>query len=132
MVFTRRLRDGVRSGRIRCSIRIWQHPHVKAGGYYAMEEGRILVSSIDTIRRKDITSDLARESGFDSVKDLLDIAKHGPGENIYLIRFRYLPPGAWDVPQPATNRRGDGGSKTELLDRIRSVRSREKPKTRSK
>ena len=40
-------------------------------------------------------ADLARESGFDSVKDLLEIARHGRGNKVYLIRFHYLPPGAW-------------------------------------
>ena len=39
----------------------------------------------------DVTDDLARESGFASVDDLMGIAKHGSGENIYLIRFRYSP-----------------------------------------
>ena len=46
----------------------------------------------------DITFDLARESGFESVEDLLRIAKHGRGDKVYLIRFHYLPPGAWDTP----------------------------------
>jgi len=95
VVFTKRLREGVRRGRIRCSIRIWQKPHVKVGGRYPMDEGHILVESIEPIRRADITRDLARESGFDTVKELLEIAPHGPGRNIYLIRFRYLPPGGW-------------------------------------
>jgi hypothetical protein len=96
MVFTKRLRDRVRSGRIRCSVRIWTTPHVKVGGRYPMDDGHIVVDSIAPIRLKDITHDLARESGFDSVKDLLAIAKHGRGKNVYLIRFHYLPPGAWD------------------------------------
>jgi hypothetical protein len=61
-----------------------------------MDDGHIVVDSIAPIRLKDITHDLARESGFDSVKDLLAIAKHGRGKNVYLIRFHYLPPGAWD------------------------------------
>jgi hypothetical protein len=95
VVFTKRLREGVRRGRIRVSIRIWQKPHVKVGGRYPMDEGHIVVESIEPIKRADITSDLARESGFDTVKDLLEIAQHGPGRNIYLIRFRYLPPGGW-------------------------------------
>jgi hypothetical protein len=47
----------------------------------------------------DITDDLARESGFESVDDLLAIARHGKGDQIYLIRFHYLPPGAWDTPR---------------------------------
>jgi hypothetical protein len=101
MVFTRKLRDGVKRGRIRCSVRIWQRPHVKAGGRYPMDDGHIVVDSIDKIRRKDITYDLAREGGFQDVDDLLATAKHGPGQNIYLVRFHYLPPGAWDAPRKA-------------------------------
>src|SRR5262245_41210120 len=99
MQFTKRLREGVRRGRIRCSVRIWMNPRVKAGGRYPMEDGHIVVDSIEPIARKDITDDLARESGFDSVADLLAIAKHGRGTKTYLVRFHYLPPGAWDGPQ---------------------------------
>jgi hypothetical protein len=62
-----------------------------------MDKGHIVVDSIVPIRLRDITYDLARESGFSSVEDLLETAKHGRGDNVYLIRFRYLPPGAWDV-----------------------------------
>jgi hypothetical protein len=100
MTFTKRLRDRIRSGRIRCTIRIWMRPHVKVGGRYPMEDGHIVVDSITPITLRDITYDLARESGFDSVDDLLQIAKHGRGNNVYLIRFHYLPPGAWDTPRP--------------------------------
>lgn len=98
MVFTKRLREGIRRGRIRCSVRIWTSPHVKTGGRYRMDDGEIVVDSITPIRLKDITYDLARESGFSSVDDLLLTAKHGRGRNVYLIRFHYLPPGAWDSP----------------------------------
>jgi hypothetical protein len=100
MTFTKRLRDRIRSGRIRCTIRIWMRPHVKVGGRYPMEDGHIVVDSITPITLRDITYDLARESGFDSVDDLLQIAKHGRGNKVYLIRFHYLPPGAWDTPRP--------------------------------
>ena len=99
MIFTKRLRDGVRRGRIRCSVRIWTRPHVKVGGRYAMDGGSIVVDSMAPIRLRDITSDLARESGFDSVTDLLETAKHGSGRKVYLIRFHYLPPGGWDLPR---------------------------------
>jgi aminopeptidase N len=95
MVFTKHLREGIRRGRIRCSIGIWTSPHVKVGGRYRMDEGHILVDSVAPIEIADITHDLARESGFASVDDLLRIAKHGKGNKVYLIRFRYLPPGAW-------------------------------------
>ena len=96
MVFSKPLRDGIRRGRIRCSVRIWQKPHVKVGGKYPMDDGHIVVDSIEEITIKDITHDLAREGGFQSVDGLLKIAKHGPGQNVYLVRFHYLQPGAWD------------------------------------
>ena len=95
MVFTKRLRGGIRSGRIKCSIRFWTRLQVKVGGRYSMEDGHIVVDSIVPIKRRDITRDLAQESGFATVKDLLSVAKHGPGNKVYLIRFHYLPPGAW-------------------------------------
>jgi len=99
VVFTKHLREGIRRGRVRCSVRVWTRPHVKVGGRYPMDEGHIVVDSIEPIEMGDITHDLARESGFASVADLLTIAKHGKGENVYLIRFHYLPPGGWDTPR---------------------------------
>ena len=97
MVFTKQLREGIRRGRIRCSVRIWTRPHVKVGGRYAMDDGHIVVDSIVPITFADITELLARESGFDSVGDLLQTARHGSGDNVYLVRFHYLPPGGWDT-----------------------------------
>ena len=131
MVFTKRLREGIRRGRIRCSVRIWRRLHVKAGGRYRMDEGQIVVDSIVPIGIADITRDLALESGFSSVKDLLQTAKHGSGDNVYLIRFHYLPPGAWDVQRGRgavekdrdEGRTGLGGQasrkRSTLLQRIR-------------
>ena len=99
MVFTKRLREGIRRGRIRSSIRIWTGSHVRVGGRYRMDEGHIVVDSIAPMAVTDITSDLARESGFESVDDLLQIARHGRGDKVYCIRFHYLPPSAWDTPK---------------------------------
>jgi len=99
VVFAKQLREGVRRGRITCSVRIWTRPHVKVGGRYDMEEGKIHVDSIEPIRLADITSELARESGFRSVAELLRTAKHGSGRNVYLIRCRYIPAGGW-LPTP--------------------------------
>ena len=92
MVFTKRLREGVRTGKITCSVRIWTRPHVIVGNRYQMDEGEIEIDSITPIGLPDITPELARESGFLGVVDLLKIAKHGKGERIYLIRFHYIPP----------------------------------------
>jgi hypothetical protein len=59
-----------------------------------MEEGEIQVDSIKPIGFPDITPAVARESGFLGVIDLLKVAKHGKGENIYLVRFHYVRPRA--------------------------------------
>jgi hypothetical protein len=99
MQFTRRLREGIRRGRIKSTVRIWTRPHVKVGGRYQMDDGHVVVDSIETMRLTDITYDLARESGFENVKELLQVARHGSGNKVYLIRFHYLPPGGWDVPR---------------------------------
>lgn len=115
MVFTKRLRDGIRRGRIRCTVRIWKNLRVKVGGRYPMDDGHVVVDAIQPIRMKDITSVLARESGFASLEDLLQTAKHGVGDQVYLIRFHYLAPGAWDT----SGRIAASPAETTLLQRIR-------------
>ncbi len=107
MMFTKRLRDGVRRGEITCSVRMWMRPHVRVGARYCMEEGEIEIDSIEQIGFPDITPELARQSGFLGVLDLLKIAKHGRGENIYRIRFHYIPP-----RQPKPQRSRSKASKT--------------------
>ncbi len=57
-----------------------------------MEEGHIVVDSIKPIGLPDITPELARESGFLGVVDLLKVANHGKGRNIFLVRFHYIGP----------------------------------------
>ena len=72
-----------------------------------MDEGHIFVDSIASISLTDVTHDLARESGFESVDDLLRMARHGSGDKVYLIRFHYMPPGAVDPPRKI-HRQRDG------------------------
>jgi len=120
MVFSRPLLEGIRRGRIKCSIRFWTRPHVKVDGRYPLGEGQIVVDSITPIGMSDITEDLARESGFGSVQDLLAVARHGIGENIYLIRFHYVRPGAWDQ-RPGASTAVEPPARP-LLQRIRASR----------
>ena len=91
MIFTKRLRDRIRAGEITCSVRIWQSPRVKVGGRYPLEAGHVVVDSISRIELADVTGELARRSGFEGVVDLLKTAKHGSGQNIYLVAFHYEP-----------------------------------------
>jgi len=55
-----------------------------------MDEGEIEIDSVEPIEFSQVTPELARESGFLGLADLLKVARHGKGENIYLIRFHYL------------------------------------------
>lgn len=89
MTFTKRLRDGIVRGEITCSVRIWKQPRVKVGGRYRLGAGEVEVDSIRQIELRDLTPALARRSGFSGVVDLLKVAKHGRGENVYLIEFHY-------------------------------------------
>jgi hypothetical protein len=89
MQFTKRLREPVMRGEVTCSVRIWQRPHVKVGGRYPLGDGAIEVTSIREIDLADVTPDLARRSGFEGLVDLLKIAKHGPGERVFLVEFEY-------------------------------------------
>jgi hypothetical protein len=57
------------------------------GRYPILGGGEIEVTAIREIALADITPDLARRSGFLGVVDLLKVAKHGPGEHIYLVEF---------------------------------------------
>ena len=89
MMFTKRLREPVMRGEVTCSVRIWQRPHVSVGGRYPLGDGVIEVTAIREISLQDITPELARRSGFLGVVDLLKVAKHGPGERVYLVEFDY-------------------------------------------
>ena len=55
-----------------------------------MGEGAIAIDSIEPIAFPDVTPELARESGFLGVLDMLKVAKHGRSEKIYLVRFHYV------------------------------------------
>ena len=44
MQFISKLRDPIRAGRITCSVRIWQRPHVRVGGRYALPPGEIEIT----------------------------------------------------------------------------------------
>ena len=60
MMFTKRLREGVRRGEITCSVRFWLRPHVRVGARYPMDDGAIEIDSIEPIGFPDITPELAR------------------------------------------------------------------------
>jgi len=89
MQFLRSLRDPICRGEITTTVRLWQRPHVKVGGRYALPPGEIVVTRILEVALADVTPDLARASGFAGLVDLLKVAKHGPGRRVFVIDFRY-------------------------------------------
>jgi hypothetical protein len=90
MLFTLKLRAGVKSGDVTASVRIWKAPHVKAGGRYRLDDGHIEVTSIREVSWDDLSDKLARDTGFKNLIDLMKTAKHGGGQHIYYVRFRYV------------------------------------------
>lgn len=89
MQFAKHIREKVIDGSVTCSVRIWQSARVKAGGRYRVGSGFVEVTSVREISLGDITPALARKSGFAGVVDLMKTAKHGAGEKVYLVEFRY-------------------------------------------
>jgi hypothetical protein len=89
MLFKTRFHEGIQSGEIRCTVRIWKRPHVKVDGRYALGAGAVVVDRIYETRLDDITPALARRCGFTSVVDALKTAKHGTGERVFVIDFHY-------------------------------------------
>ncbi len=92
--FLRSLRDRIRKGEITSTVRVWQRPHVRVGGRYALPPGVIEVTKLFEVSLADVTPELARRTGFAGVVELLKIAKHGAGRRVFIIEFRYLRPRA--------------------------------------
>jgi hypothetical protein len=84
-----------------------------------MDEGEIQIDSVEPIELSEVTPQLARESGFLGVSDLLKVARHGKGENIYLIRFHYLHSLLGQSTRART--RKDAGAETGASAAIRKV-----------
>ena len=91
MIFAKRLREGVRRGEAPAASESGPVPTSKSvsGTAWKKVSSRWIRSSQSVFR--DITPELARESDFLGVIDLLNVAKHGKGEHVYLIRFHYVP-----------------------------------------
>lgn len=122
MLFVKYLRAAVQSGEITTTVRVWRSPRVSVGKRYRMEGGEIEIDSIESITFDDITPALARDCGFQGVADLLALARHGSGENVYLIRFHYIAPGSAD-------RSGTKSSTPKAAERRRPDQSRTAPRT---
>lgn len=90
MLFQKRFHDRIRSGEITTTVRIWKSQRVSVGKRYRVGDGCIEVDDVRRINFDDITPRLARASGFPGVTDLLKTARHGSGEQVYVVRFHHV------------------------------------------
>ena len=73
MLFRRRFHEGIRSGAIRCTYRIWKAAKVKMGGRYRLgPDGVVEVESVETGPLGEISSADARLAGFEDRDALRD------------------------------------------------------------
>lgn len=93
-MFSPELRDGVASGDITVSVRLWQRPKVKAGGRYASHGSTIEVDSIELLPFSAITADDVARSGEPDRETLRQRAAHaGPIDEdtlVYRIEFHVV------------------------------------------
>lgn len=95
MQFSPELRDGVASGRITVSFRLWSRPKVKVGGVYASGSARIEVDLIELVPFSSVTRADVQQSGEKDRESLRRRAAHaGPIDDdtlVYRIEFRVVP-----------------------------------------
>jgi hypothetical protein len=93
--FSPELRDGVASGRITVSFRLWSRAKVKVGGRYAVGSARIEVDSIELLPFASVTRADVRRSGEKDREALRQRAAHaGPIDDdtlVYRIDFHIVP-----------------------------------------
>jgi hypothetical protein len=89
--FSRELRDGVASGHITVSIRLWQRPQVRTGRRYGTGDYEIEVDSVELLPFSAVTADDVRRSGERDREALRQRAAHaGPIDDdtlVYRIEF---------------------------------------------
>jgi len=94
MQFSPELRDGVASGRITLSFRLWQRPQVKVGGQYVAGAVRIEIDSMEMVPFSSVTRADVRRSGERDLESLRARAAHaGPIDDdtlVYRIEFHVI------------------------------------------
>lgn len=72
LLFQKRFHPGLVAGDVTVTFRMWDKPHVKAGGRYRCHPiGVLEVDRVERVRAADVTAADARRSGFSSREELL-------------------------------------------------------------
>ena len=96
LLFQKRFHAGIVDGSVRLTFRLWDKPHVKAGGRYRVHPiGVVEVEAVEQVPVSVLTDDDARGSGFGSRAELLDymtpVAKTPltASSKVFRVQFRH-------------------------------------------
>ncbi len=94
MQFSPELREGVASGRITLTFRLWSRPQVKEGGRYAVAGAQIEIDSIEMVPFSSVTKADVRRCGEKDLESLRARTAHaGPVHDdtlVYRIEFHVV------------------------------------------
>ncbi|HEX3283190.1 MAG TPA: hypothetical protein VIR00_16130 [Micromonosporaceae bacterium] len=94
MMFSAELREGVASGEITVSIRLWARPKVKSGGRYATAGVVVEIDSLELLPFSAVTTADIRRAGERDRESLRNRAAHaGPINDdtlVYRIEFHVV------------------------------------------
>ena len=94
MQFSPELREGVASGRITLTYRLWTRPQVRVGGQYAVAGARIEVEAIELLPFSSVTAADVRRCGEKNRETLRSRTAHaGPVHDdtlVYRIEFHVV------------------------------------------
>jgi hypothetical protein len=94
MQFSPELREGVASGRITLTYRLWTRPQVREGGRYAVAGASIEVDSIELVPFSSVTAANVRRCGEKNRETLRSRTAHaGPVHDdtlVYRIEFHVV------------------------------------------
>ena len=90
LAFTKEHREAIRRGDMRSGVRVWTGPQVKVGDKHPVDDGQVVVDSVEEMSLESVTDNLAGELGYQSTADLLSVARPSGEERVYLIRFHYV------------------------------------------
>jgi len=96
LLFQKRFHAGIVDGAVRLTFRLWDKPHVKAGGRYRVHPiGVVEVEQVEHVTIADVTDDDAKAGGFASRDELLaymaPVAKSPltPKTKVFRVRFHH-------------------------------------------
>jgi hypothetical protein len=123
LLFQKRFHAGIVDGAVRLTFRLWEKPHVKAGGRYRVHPiGVVEVNAVDAVTIADITEADARAGGFESRAELLGymapVAKTPLTDATRVFRVAFVHGGDGDRVAIALEKDLDDAALAELQKRV--------------